>query len=437
MNLAILGYLMMALMMVILLKGWLTPIVGFVFLPIVFALLAGFGFADISDFVKSGVPSTLSSAGLALFATTYFRIMTEQGLFDPAVKFLSKRAGGNVSAILIITVLISAISHMDTGTTSTILVTIPAMLPLYRANNIRVEWLFLMIAQAVACINMLPHGGGTIRVSAATGVEGSALFHNILPIIIVMMVYNVISAYFYGKIEQKRIAAGKNENMDNGEGKESGRKQEIRDIPITWRYWANLATTVGLLVLMFLDKFPGYFVFMIGLSIALMVNYTDTKKQIAAVKEYGADAVYIVAIMLCSGVLVGIMKGTGMLDAMALAIVNIIPQGIKNFYALLIGYISIPLSICLGADGFYYGLAPLFTQVGAEYGFTAATIGAIMIIARDAFGNITPVSPVTYLAPGMLGKDLGAFIKFSFPWLLLYFTVEMLAGILLGIVPIL
>ena len=105
MNLALLGYLMMALMMIILLKGWLNPIVGFITLPIVFALIAGFGFTEIGEFVKSGVPSTLSSAGLALFATVYFRIMTEEGLFDPAVKFLSKRAGGNVSAILIISVL--------------------------------------------------------------------------------------------------------------------------------------------------------------------------------------------------------------------------------------------------------------------------------------------------------------------------------------------
>jgi CitMHS family citrate-Mg2+:H+ or citrate-Ca2+:H+ symporter len=212
--------------------------------------------------------------------------------------------------------------------------------------------------------------------------------------------------------------------MDNGEGKESNRKQDVRDIPITWRYWVNLATTIGLLVLMFLDKVPGYFVFMMGLSIALVVNYKETKTQISKVKEYGADAVYIVAIMLCSGVLVGVMKGTGMLDAMAMAIVNIIPQGIKNLYGVLIGYLSIPLSICLGADGFYYGLAPLFTQVGAEYGFAAAVIGAIMIMARDAFGNITPVSPVTYLAPGMLGKDLGAFIKFSFPKLLLFFKAR-------------
>ena len=116
--------------MFILLKGKMTPVVTFVVIPPVFALLAGFGPVEISEFVSAGVPKTLSSMALTLFATVYFRIMTDQGLFEPIVRWLGKRAGGNVSAILIVTTIIAAISHMDTGTTSTMLVTIPAILPL-------------------------------------------------------------------------------------------------------------------------------------------------------------------------------------------------------------------------------------------------------------------------------------------------------------------
>ena len=129
MYLAILGYLLVIVMMVGLLKNKLTPMVAFIILPIIFALLAGFSPAEIGGFVKEGVPKTLSASALALFATAYFAIMTDKGLFDPIVSWLSKKAGGNVVAIMIITVIIAAISHMDTGMTSTILVTIPAMPP--------------------------------------------------------------------------------------------------------------------------------------------------------------------------------------------------------------------------------------------------------------------------------------------------------------------
>ena len=59
-----------------------------------------------------------------------------------------------------------------------------------------------------------------------------------------------------------------------------------------------------------------------------------------------------------------------------------------------------------------------------------------MMLARDALGCITPVSPVTYLAPGLLGKDLPVFIKFSLKYLLLYFAVELALCIVFGILPI-
>ena len=118
MYLAILGYLLIAIMMWGLLKGKFTPVVAFAILPTLFALLAGFTPEEISGFVSDGVPGTLNATALACFATVYFAIMSTEGLFDPIVKFLSKKAGGNVVAIMIITSIISSISHMDTGVTS-------------------------------------------------------------------------------------------------------------------------------------------------------------------------------------------------------------------------------------------------------------------------------------------------------------------------------
>lgn len=433
MYLAILGYVMIALLMLILLKGKMTPVVAFVVIPPIFAVLAGYGPVEISSFVAAGVPNTLNSMALTLFATVYFRIMTDKGLFEPIVRWLGKRAGGNVSAILIVTTIISAISHMDTGTTSTMLVTIPAMLPLYKKYHIRVEWMFLMIAQAVGVINLLPHGGGPTRVSSVTGLDVAAIFRYIAPVIICMLIYNIVSAYFYGKTEQRYIAKTYGNLVVEGGGADIS---NIREVTINAKYWLNVFVTIGVLALMFQGSLSGYFIFMIGLAIVLMVNFPNPKDQIKVVKESAEDALYISAIMLASGVLVGILSGSGMLDAMAQIVVNLIPASLKSFYAVIVGYLSIPLSICLGADGFYYGLTPLFTQVGASYGFSTLSIVSVMMLARDAFGNITPVSPVTYLAPGMLGKDLGAFIKFCFKYLLLYFTVEIILCIVLGRIPL-
>lgn len=433
MYLAILGYALVIIMMIGLLKNKLTPVVAFTILPIIFGLLAGFSPAEIGAFVKDGVPSTLSASALALFATAYFAIMTDEGLFDPIVGWLSKKAGGNVIAIMVITVIIAAISHMDTGMTSTILVTIPAMLPLYRKFKIKPEYLFLLMSQSIAVVNLLPHGGGMIRISSVSGLEVSEMFRNIAPIIVCMLVYNLICAVIFGRKEQKRIAAG----VDIATyGEAEDREVVFKDVKLGVRYWLNLIVTIALLAMMFEGSLPGYFVFMIGLSLALVINYKTPKDQVAKLKFVAEKAYPIALVMLSSGVLVGVMSGTGMLSAMANVIVSLIPSAFRKFYGVIVGVVSLPLSFALGADGFYYGLSPLFLEVGTSYGFSALSLCSIMLLARDALGTLTPVSPVTFLAPGLLGKDLVVFIKFCLKYLLLYFAIELVLCIVFGILPI-
>lgn len=433
MYLAILGYALVIIMMVGLLKNKLTPVVAFTVLPIIFGLLAGFTPLEIGDFVKSGVPSTLSATALALFATAYFAIMTDEGLFDPVVSVLSKKAGGNVTAIMLITVIIAAVSHMDTGMTSTILVTIPSMLPLYRKFKIKPEYLFLLMSQSIGVVNLMPHGGGMIRISSVSGLEISEMFSKIAPIIVCMLIYNLGCAFVFGKMEQRRIAAGKDiATYGDAEDKEV----VFKDIKLDLRYWLNLGVTILLLGLMFEGSLPGYFVFMFGLSLALVINYKTPKDQVAKLKVVAEKAYPIALVMLSSGVLVGVMSGTGMLTEMANVIISLIPNALRNFYAVIVGVVSLPMAFALGADGFYYGLSPLFLEVGTSYGFSALSLCCIMMLARDALGTITPVSPVTFLAPGLLGKDLSVFIKFCLKYLLLYFAVELLLCILFGVIPL-
>lgn len=431
MYLAILGYSLIVIMMWGLLKGKFTPVVAFSVLPPIFALLAGFTPYEISDFVAKGVPATLNATALAMFATIYFKIMTVEGLFDPIVGFLSKKAGGNVVAIMIITSLISAVAHLDTGTTSTILVTIPAMLPLYKKFNIRIEYLFLLMAQSVAVVNLLPHGGGLVRMSSVTGLEITQIFRNIAPVIGCMVIYNIITAFFYGKKEQHRIASG---NLVNY-GATTDRTLEIQEVTINWKYWANLFLTFALLTLMFMGKIKGYFVFMLGVAIAMIINY-KTKEQQKVLAQHSSAAFPIAAVMLSSGVLVGVMGQSGMLTEMANLIVTLIPVQLKGFYGLIVSYLSLPLSFALGADGFYYGLTPLFTEVGNAYGFATISIISMMLFARDSIGMLTPVSPVNHLAPGLLGMELNSLIKFCAKYLLLLFTVEVVLSVLFGILPL-
>ena len=76
MLLALTGFVMIGLLMYFLLKGKAIPVTLFVVLPIIGALINGFGIADITDYIKSGVSTNWGMAALFVFVITECR--TEQ-----------------------------------------------------------------------------------------------------------------------------------------------------------------------------------------------------------------------------------------------------------------------------------------------------------------------------------------------------------------------
>jgi len=55
--LAAIGFVLMIVLMIVLVKSWVSPPVAFICLPIVAALVAGFGLSEIGGFIESGMES--------------------------------------------------------------------------------------------------------------------------------------------------------------------------------------------------------------------------------------------------------------------------------------------------------------------------------------------------------------------------------------------
>lgn len=439
-TLVIVGFAMVILLIALLLSGKTIPMIAFVLVSFIGALVAGFSLSDISTFVGDGVKTVINSVGMAMFATAFFTIMTSVGVFDPLVKFLSKYAG-NVTIILLMTYLIATVGHFDTGTTSTILLTIPMMLPLYRKFHIRVELMFLMIGMAVSMMNLLPMGGGMIGLSAVSGIDVGVLFNQIVPIIAIGWVVNIaLIVLTYGKMEKRRIA-----KMTDSEKKvqddeyrallEVGKKgTELQEVKMDAKYWLNLALTIGTVAVVFMDIVRAYFVFMISFMIALLINYKGNKEKQAVVKLCAGNCYPIAAVMMCAGCFVGVMSGSGMLTEMASFIVTLIPESMHGIYNIILAVICTPMSIALGSQAYYYGFSPLFLEVGTTMGVTTLSTIATLQITQNAFGFITPVSAVNHLACGMLGRDIKDVFKFCFPKLLLMLVIQFALSILFGLI---
>ena len=121
--LAVVGFVSIAVMMYLLLKGKALPLTAFTVVPLVAAVCCGFGFTEIMDFITTGVSSTWATAVLFIFSITYFGLMNDVGLFDKMVENLVKVAGNNVMAVTLVTGVVAVIGHLDGSATTTYIIT--------------------------------------------------------------------------------------------------------------------------------------------------------------------------------------------------------------------------------------------------------------------------------------------------------------------------
>ncbi len=199
--LAIIGFLMVVVIIYCLMESKATPAPIFVVTPIIAAFAAGFSFPEVAKFIQSGVAITMPIAVLFIFSIIYFSVMSDVGLFDPFVNFLVKKAGNNVVAITVTTALVATIAHLDGALASTLLVTVPAMLPLYKRLNIRPLVLLVIIGAAMSIMNLLPWGGPVARTAAITKTDITALWHSLIPLQVVGMGLVIAFAAFMGVVE--------------------------------------------------------------------------------------------------------------------------------------------------------------------------------------------------------------------------------------------
>lgn len=193
---------------------------------------------------------------------------------------------------------------------------------------------------------------------------------------------------------------------------------------------------IGALVIVFMDIVVAYFVFLVAYMLALIINFPTNKEKLDMIKRCAVNCYPIALIMMCAGVFVGVMNGSGMLEHMAAFVVSLIPTSLHGIFNIMLAIICVPMSIALGSQAFYYGFCPLLLEVGSTIGVSTLSTIATLQITQNAFGFITPVSAVNHLACGMLGRDIKDVIKFCFPRLLFFLVLQFAISAVLGFIPI-
>ena len=199
-------------------------------------------------------------------------------------------------------------------------------------------------------------------------------------------------------------------------------------------FWFNLALTVAVMVILVLDIVPLAYVFMVGAAIALVVNFPNVKEQAAQLVAHGKSIVAVVSMVMAAGVLTGVLNGTGMVDAMAAWLVDIIPDSMGPFMAVITGLLSIPMTFFMSNDAFYFGVLPVLSETAAHFGIAPAEMARASITGQPVHMQ-SPLVPAILLLVSLASVELGDHHK-KVLWRAAIVSLVMLAvGILLGAIP--
>lgn len=437
--LALLGFATVITVIVLLLRNVTVPALAFVSVSTITAAIlvatGAFTLDEMAGFIKEGVKGVHGTAILFIFSVLFFGVMTDAGMFDKIIGALMKKVGNNVVGVALMTCLIAIIGHLDGGGASTFLITIPAMLPVYKRLHMRRETLLLICVTSMGVMNLLPWGGPTMRAASVLGVESNDLWSQILPMQVVGLVLAVGTAIFWGLQEKKRIAKlGDAAVEDVGKYDDSDSEEKNNELARPKNFIFNVILTLAVIIVLVMDIFPSYYVFMVGCALGILVNYRGKKLQNSIIKSHASAGLSMASTILCAGVFLGVLSKSGIMEKMAIMMASVIPASLGRFLPVIIGALSVPLALLFDTDSYFYGLLPVLISVGNQFGVNPAHIAIAMVVCRNCATFISPVAPATYLGIGLAGVEIKDHIKYCFGWQWGVSIVCLIAGLILGVI---
>ncbi|GHB07188.1 MULTISPECIES: CitMHS family transporter [Streptomyces] len=477
--LTILGFAMIATFLVLIMMKKMSPIAALVLIPALFCVAVGQG-AKLGDYVIEGVGTLAPTAAMLMFAIVYFGVMIDVGLFDPIVRGILRFCKADPMRIVIGTALLAAIVSLDGDGSTTFMITVSAMYPLYKRLKMSLVVMTGIAATANGVMNTLPWGGPTARAATALKLDAGDIFVPMIPALAVGLLAVILLAWVLGRRERKRLgmltldevlvrepetvlvgtgggALAKGTPQAGGGGTggtadgphESGKPagpdesdepdEEFKGLDpnrSTLRprlYWFNAGLTVALLAAMILELMPIPVLFLLGAALALTVNFPHMPDQRARLAAHADNVLNVSGMVFAAAVFTGVLTGTGMVEHMADWLVGAIPEAMGPHMALVTGLLSLPLTYFMSNDGFYFGVLPVLAEAGAAHGVSPLEIARASLVGQPLHMS-SPLVPAVYVLVGMAKVEFGDHTRFTVKWAALTSLVVLGAGILFGII---
>ncbi|AXB77127.1 CitMHS family transporter [Novosphingobium sp. P6W] len=408
MSLALIGFLMVATFMTLIMTKRMTPLVALIVVPTLFALLAGFH-AGLGDMMIDGLKKLAPTGVMLLFAILFFSTMTDTGLFDPLVGKLIRLVHGDPMRILIGSVVLCALVSLDGDGSTTYIITMAAMLPLYKRFDMNRLHLVCLLMVTSGVMNLTPWGGPTARAASALKLDPATLFVPLIPGMIAGLAFLILLAIHFGRKERRRIGKVELPAVLDAADLAVSQWPEARRPKLIW---FNAVLVIALLVLLVWGVLPLPILMMLAFAIAMIANYPDTQSQKERIAAHAGNVLAVVGLIFAAGIFTGILSGTGMVEAMSKEVVGVIPPFLGPYMAPITALLSLPGTFFISNDAFYFGMLPILAEAGAHYGVEPMAIARASLMGQPVH-LLSPLVPSTYLLVSLAGVDLADHQRFT------------------------
>ena len=439
--LALLGYCMVAVFMALIMTKRMSALLALIIVPIIFALIGGF-YTGIGDMMLEGIKQVAPTGVMLVFAILYFGIMIDAGLFEPIVNTILRIVKGDPLKIALGTVALASLVALDGDGTTTFIITVTAMLPLYKKLNMNLYMLATLALLSIGVMNMTPWGGPTARVISSLQLTTEEVFLPLIPVMAAGILFAFLAAWYFGLKERKRIGI---RQMDDSAIRElqaaeeevaaAASRETLTELKRPKLIWVNAGLTIALLIALIAGLLPLPVLFMLGFAIAAMINYPNLVQQKERVAAHAGNVLAVVALVFASGIFTGIMNGTEMVDAMATALVQVIPDQLGSQLPLITAITSMPFTYFMANDPYYYGIIPIIGETAASYNIPMAEIARASVLGQPAH-VLSPLYAAGYLLVGMIGIDYGQNQRFALKWAVASSLFMIIAAISFGVISI-
>lgn len=427
--LALLGLLTILLLLFLVITKKASPVIALILIPVLTGVLAGKS-AELPAMIGDGLQAIAPTGVMFVFAILFFGILLDAGTFQPIIDRLLKIAGNDPIKIALATAVLAMLIHLDGSGAVTFLVVIPALAPIYDQLGMKRITLACIVALSAGTMNMVPWGGPTIRAATALNVPVTELFN---PMVIPLLtglatVFGI--AFFLGKSEKTRLGI-------QIESSFSTETTALNPLHRPKLFWINVLLILIAITSIILSWAPPYVVFMIAFALALLINFPKVEEQKKRIDAHAKEAMLMASILFAAGCFTGILKGSGMMEAMAGTVQTILPEQLGRQLPLLTGLVAMPASLLFDPDSFYFGILPLLSTTATTFGASSLEVGQAAILGQMTTGfPISPLTGSTFLLVGLAGVELGDHQKKTIPLAFLVTLVMLLVSVLLGIISI-